>query len=176
MEGWKAQSLCFHATLTLFLPPPSPTRSWTAVYRVIPDDRTTIEAALISMVDADGACVVVTTGGTGPAPRDVTPDATTAVCDRLLPGYGEQMRAISLAHVPTAVLSRQVGGTRGKCLILNLPGQPKAIRETIDTVFASVPTCVDLIGGPYLEVGGPVKAFRPCSLVRKKEKEKEGGK
>lgn len=124
------------------------------------------------MVDDDGCAVVVTTGGTGPAPRDVTPEATEAVCDRLLPGYGEQMRAISLAHVPTAVLSRQVGGTRGSCLILNLPGNPKAIRETIDTVFASVPTCVDLIGGPYLEVGGPVKAFRPCSMVRKEGGEK----
>lgn len=151
----------------LFFPTTTTPLSWTAVYRVIPDDRPTIEAALRAMVDDDGCAVVVTTGGTGPAPRDVTPEATEAVCDRLLPGYGEQMRAISLAHVPTAVLSRQVGGTRGSCLILNLPGNPKAIRETIDTVFASVPTCVDLIGGPYLEVGGPVKPFRPCSMVRK---------
>ena len=146
-------------------PPPFP--SYTAVYRVIPDDRPTIEAALKRMIDDDGCAVVVTTGGTGPAPRDVTPEATEAVCDRLLPGYGEQMRAISLAHVPTAVLSRQVGGTRGRGLILNLPGAPKAIRETIDAVFASVPTCVQLLGGPYLEVGGPVQAFRPAALVRR---------
>lgn len=118
------------------------------------------------MVDSDGCAVVVTTGGTGPAPRDVTPDATAAVCDRILPGYGEQMRAIGLRHVPTAVLSRQVGGTRGTCLILNLPGAPKSIRETVDEVFASVPTCVDLLGGPYLEVGGPVAAFRPKALAR----------
>jgi molybdopterin adenylyltransferase len=118
------------------------------------------------MADGDGCAVIVTTGGTGPAPRDVTPDATAAVCDRILPGFGEQMRAIGLRHVPTAVLSRQVGGTRGACLILNLPGAPKSIRETFDEVFAAVPTCVDLVGGPYLEVGGPVTAFRPKGLTR----------
>ena len=155
-----------------FPPPPFFFPSYTAVYRVVPDDQPTIEAALKRMVDDDGCAVVVTTGGTGPAPRDVTPDATVAVCDRVLPGYGEQMRAISLTHVPTAVLSRQVGGTRGRALILNLPGAPKAIRETIDAVFASVPTCVDLLGGPYLEVGGPVRAFRPCTMVRKSKEEK----
>lgn len=146
--------------------PRSPPPRWTAVYRVVPDDRPTIEAALKAMADGDGCAVIVTTGGTGPAPRDVTPDATAAVCDRVLPGFGEQMRAIGLRHVPTAVLSRQVGGTRGACLILNLPGAPKSIRETVDEVFAAVPTCVDLVGGPYLEVGGPVASFRPKGLVR----------
>lgn len=97
------------------------------------------------------------------------------VCDRIMPGYGEQMRAISLRHVPTAVLSRQTAGTRGKCLILNLPGAPRAIRETIDEVFASVPACVDLLGGPYLETMGPVKSFRPCSMVRKKQEKEDDG-
>ena len=118
-------------------------------------------------VDDDGCCLVVTTGGTGPAPRDVTPEATAAVCDRIMPGYGEQMRAVSLKHVPTAVLSRQTAGTRGAALILNLPGRPRAVRETIDAVFASVPACVDLLGGPYLETRpAVVAAYRPPNLVR----------
>ena len=135
---------------------------WQAEVRVIPDERTLVEQTLIELVDDIGCCLVITTGGTGPAPRDITPDATAAVCDRILPGFGEQMRAISLRHVPTAILSRQVGGTRGGCLILNLPGAPKAIRETIDEVFPAVPYCIDLVGGPYIETtDGPWSAFRP---------------
>ena len=113
-------------------------------------------------VDEDGCHFVVTTGGTGPAPRDVTPEATAAVCDRMLPGFGEQMRAISLKYVPTAILSRQTAGSRGKALILNLPGRPKAIRETLDEIFKAVPYCIDLLGGPYIETKTEVvDAFRP---------------
>jgi molybdopterin adenylyltransferase len=112
---------------------------------------------------------VLTTGGTGPAPRDVTPEATLAVADKVMPGFGEQMRAVSLKYVPTAILSRQVAVVRKNCLIINLPGQPKAIRETLDGVFAAVPYCVDLIGGPYIETHESVlKAFRPKSALRKK--------
>lgn len=135
------------------------------VERLIPDEQATIEQALIEL--AADCCLVLTTGGTGPAPRDVTPEATLAVADKVLPGFGEAMRAVSLQYVPTAMLSRQVGVTRGHCLILNLPGQPKAIKETLDGVFASVPYCVDLIGGPYLETREDVvKAFRPKSAQR----------
>jgi len=145
---------CAHTPSLTPLSPPSlslykHTNRWTAVYRVVPDDQPTIEAALKQMADSDNCSVIVTTGGTGPAPRDVTPDATASVCDRLMPGYGEQMRAISLRAVPTAVLSRQTAGVRGQALILNLPGRPRAIRETIDEIWASVPYCVDLLGGPY---------------------------
>jgi len=140
---------------------------WTAVYRVIPDDQPAIERELKRMADEEGCSVIVTTGGTGPAPRDVTPDATAAVCDRLMPGYGEQMRAISLRAVPTAVLSRQTAGVRGAALILNLPGRPRAIRETIDEVWRSVPYCVDLLGGPYHATHeAVVRAFRPAGAVR----------
>ncbi len=129
--------------------------------RIIPDEQQTIEATLIELADV-GCSVIVTTGGTGPAPRDVTPDATEAVCDRMLPGFGEQMRAISLRHVPTAVLSRQTAGTRGSCLILNLPGSPRSIREIIDEIWPAVPYCVDLIGGPYIETTeGVWSAWRP---------------
>ncbi|MFZ5473094.1 MAG: molybdopterin adenylyltransferase, partial [Pseudomonadota bacterium] len=120
------------------------------VERLIPDEQAVIEDTLKDLADHQGCCLVLTTGGTGPAPRDVTPEATLAVADKVLPGFGEQMRAVSLKYVPTAILSRQVGVTRGACLILNLPGQPKAIAETLDGVFAAVPYCVDLIGGPYL--------------------------
>lgn len=135
------------------------------VERLIPDERALIEATLIEL--AQTCCLVLTTGGTGPAPRDVTPEATLAVADRVLPGFGEQMRAVSLKYVPTAILSRQVGVVRGSCLILNLPGQPKAIRETLDGVFAAVPYGIDLIGGPYLETREEVvKAFRPKSAQR----------
>lgn len=114
-------------------------------------------------MDTEGCCLVVTTGGTGPAPRDVTPEATEAVCSRMLPGYGEQMRAISLKYVPTAVLSRQTAGIRGTSLVINLPGKPKSIRETFDEVFKSIPYCVQLMGGPYLETkpGVVCAAFRP---------------
>ena len=117
-----------------------------------PRRRDRIEEVLIRLVDDEACSIIVTTGGTGPAPRDVTPEATEAVCDRILPGFGEQMRAISLRFVPTAILSRQLGGHRGSCLIINLPGQPKAIRETIDEIWRAVPYAVDLLGGPYLDV------------------------
>ncbi|PSC73562.1 molybdopterin adenylyltransferase [Micractinium conductrix] len=140
---------------------------WEAVYRVIPDEQPLIEATLRALCDDEACSLVVTTGGTGPAPRDVTPEATETVCDRMMPGYGEQMRAISLRYVPTAVLSRQTAGLRGKSLILNLPGKPKSIRETIDEVFASIPTCIDLLEGPYIETHeAVVKAFRPPALRR----------
>ncbi|MCG9055067.1 molybdopterin adenylyltransferase [Laribacter hongkongensis] len=149
------------------------------VERLIPDEQPLIEATLTGLVDDTGCDLVLTTGGTGPAPRDVTPDATLAVADRLMPGFGEQMRQISLAFVPTAILSRQVGVIRGRCLILNLPGQPKAIAETltglkasaeraaVPGIFAAVPYCIDLIGGPYLETRDDiVRAFRPKNAQR----------
>ncbi len=137
------------------------------VERLIPDEQGGIEDTLKDLADRQGCCLVLTTGGTGPAPRDVTPEATLAVADKVLPGFGEQMRAVSLKYVPTAILSRQVGVTRGACLILNLPGQPKAIKETLDGVFAAVPYGVDLIGGPYLETREEVvKAFRPKSAQK----------
>jgi molybdopterin adenylyltransferase len=152
---------------------------WRFETRLIPDERERIEAALIDLVDAAGCHLVLTTGGTGPAPRDVTPEATLAVADRVMPGFGEQMRQISLRFVPTAILSRQVGVIRGKALILNLPGQPKSIRETLEGlkdeagntlvpgIFAAVPYCLDLIGGPYVETHDAVcKAFRPKNAVR----------
>jgi molybdopterin adenylyltransferase len=136
--------------------------------RLIPDEQAKISQALVELVDA-GCALVLTTGGTGPAPRDVTPEATLAVAHKVMPGFGEQMRAVSLKYVPTAILSRQVAVVRGKCLIINLPGQPKAIRETLDGVFAAVPYCVDLIGGPYIETHeAVVKAFRPKSALRPK--------
>jgi molybdopterin adenylyltransferase len=151
------------------------------VERVIPDEQPLIEAALREMVDGQGCCLVLTTGGTGPAPRDVTPEATRAIADRIMDGFGERMRQISLRFVPTAILSRQVAVIRKQSLIINLPGQPKAIRETLEGlkdadgkpveigIFAAVPYCVDLIGGPYLETSDDViKAFRPKSALRQK--------
>lgn len=135
------------------------------VERLIPDEQAGIEAALIEL--AAQCCLVLTTGGTGPAPRDVTPEATLAVADKVMPGFGEAMRAVSLKYVPTAILSRQVGVVRGSCLILNLPGQPKAIKETLDGIFAAVPYGIDLIGGPYLETREELlKAFRPKSALK----------
>lgn len=135
------------------------------VERLIPDEQPVIETTLIEL--AQTCCLVITTGGTGPAPRDVTPEATLAVADKVLPGFGEQMRAVSLKYVPTALLSRQVGVVRGHCLILNLPGQPKAIKETLDGIFAAVPYGIDLIGGPYLETREEViRAFRPKSALK----------
>jgi molybdopterin adenylyltransferase len=135
--------------------------------RLVPDEQAVIEAALVDLVDVRGCHLVLTTGGTGPAPRDVTPEATLAVADRVMPGFGEQMRAVSLKYVPTAILSRQVAVVRRQALIINLPGQPKAIKETLDGVFAAVPYCIDLIGGPYIETDGAlVKAFRPKSAQR----------
>ncbi len=145
--------------------------------RLVADDFETLRTALIELVDGAGCHLVLTTGGTGPAPRDVTPEATLAVASRLMPGFGEQMRQISLRFVPTAILSRQVGVIRGRALILNLPGQPKSIAETLSGlpdesppapgIFAAVPYCLDLIGGPYLETDPSVcKAFRPKSALR----------
>jgi len=136
--------------------------------RLVPDEQALIESALVELVDLQGCHLVLTTGGTGPAPRDVTPEATLAVADKVMPGFGEQMRAVSLKYVPTAILSRQVAVVRKQALIINLPGQPKAIKETLDGVFAAVPYCIDLIGGPYIETREEVvKAFRPKSAVRK---------
>jgi len=138
--------------------------------RLVPDEQPVIEATLRELVDERRCHLVITTGGTGPAQRDVTPEATLAVADRVMPGFGEQMRQISLHFVPTAILSRQVAVIRGQALIINLPGQPKAIRETLDGVFAAVPYCIDLIGGPYIETHeAVVKAFRPKSALRKKD-------
>ena len=143
--------------------------AWKDEVRLIADEQPVIEATLKELVDEKGCSLVLTTGGTGPAPRDVTPEATLAVADKVMPGFGEQMRAVSLKYVPTAILSRQVAVVRKNCLIINLPGQPKAIRETLDGVFAAVPYCVDLIGGPYIETHeAVVKAFRPKSAIRKK--------
>lgn len=135
---------------------------WRAVDKVVPDEAGEIERQLVSFADDLGCCLVLTTGGTGPAPRDVTPEATLAVADRVLDGFGERMRAHSLRYAPTAILSRQVAVVRGKCLVINLPGRPKAIAETLDDVFSAVPYCVDLIGGPRIETDpGVVVAFRP---------------
>ena len=135
---------------------------WRPVRRITPDDRAEIEAALIELADVEHCCLILTTGGTGPSPRDVTPEATEAVCDRILPGFGELMRTKSLLEVPTAILSRQIAGTRGSSLIVNLPGKPAAIRTCLDAVFAAVPYCVDLIGGARLETNPTVcVAFRP---------------
>ena len=136
--------------------------------RLIPDEKAVIEKTLRELVDGTGCHLVLTTGGTGPAPRDVTPEATLAVAEKELPGFGEQMRAVSLKYVPTAILSRQVAVIRKRALIINLPGQPKAIKETLDGVFAAVPYCIDLIGGPYIETDEKlVKAFRPKSALKK---------
>jgi molybdopterin adenylyltransferase len=142
--------------------------AWRDETRLIADEQPVIEATLKELADRFGCHLVLTTGGTGPAPRDVTPEATLAVADKVMPGFGEQMRAVSLKYVPTAILSRQVAVVRKKALIINLPGQPKAIRETLDGVFAAVPYCIDLIGGPYIETHeAVVKAFRPKSALRK---------
>ncbi|MDN5063466.1 molybdopterin adenylyltransferase [Aliarcobacter butzleri] len=136
--------------------------SWEPIYRCIEDDKTTIENTLKELVDNEKCCLVVTTGGTGPALRDVTPEATEAVCDRMMPGFGELMRSVSLQYVPTAILSRQTAGLRKNSLIVNLPGKPKSIRECLDAVFPAIPYCIDLMKGPYLETKEEViKAFRP---------------
>ena len=138
-------------------------------YSCTADDIAQIKSELIRLSDELGCSVIVTTGGTGPAARDVTPEATIEVCERIQDGFGEQMRAISLQYVPTAILSRQVGGTRGTCLIFNLPGRPKAIRETIDEIWQAVPYCVDLLGGPYIDMNDSVcNAFRPKNASRRK--------
>ncbi|WP_113906881.1 molybdopterin adenylyltransferase [Aliidiomarina celeris] len=138
------------------------TSSWEPVYRLVEDEQELIEGALKQLVDHDGCQLVVTTGGTGPAKRDVTPEATEAVCERMMPGFGELMRMESLKYVPTAILSRQTAGLRGNALIVNLPGKPKAIRQCLDAVFPAIPYCLDLMDGPYLECNEAViKAFRP---------------
>lgn len=145
------------AVLTDFLASP-----WEPVFCVIPDEGPLIEASLKALCDGEGCSLVLTTGGTGPAPRDVTPEATEAVCDKLMPGFGELMRAASLKFVPTAILSRQTAGIRGQSLIVNLPGKPKSIRECLEAVFPAIPYCIDLIGGPFLEANEAViKVFRP---------------
>lgn len=135
---------------------------WQAEYRLIPDEQPLIEQTLRELADNNACCLIVTTGGTGPAKRDLTPEATEAVCDRMMPGFGELMRSESLKYVPTAILSRQTAGLRGSCLIINLPGKPKAIRQCLDAVFPAVPYCIDLMNGPYLQCNDDViKVFRP---------------
>ncbi len=154
---------------------------WRTETRLIPDERPVIEATLVDLVDRNGCHLVLTTGGTGPAPRDVTPEATLAIADKTMPGFGEQMRRIGLEFVPTAILSRQVAVVRKRSLVINLPGQPKSIRETLEGmkdkdgrqivagIFAAVPYCIDLIGGPYIETREEVvEAFRPKSALRPK--------
>jgi molybdopterin adenylyltransferase len=166
LEEWFAQAL---------------TSPWTVITRLIPDEQPVIEATLKELADQERCHLVLTTGGTGPAPRDLTPEATLAVADKVMPGFGEQMRQVSLHYVPTAILSRQVAVIRGACLMVNLPGQPKSIRETLEGVkdadgkslvhgiFAAIPYCIDLIGGPYVETDEAViKCFRPKSAVRPK--------
>ncbi len=138
------------------------TSEWEAVKRVIPDERGGIKATLKELADKEGCCLIVTTGGTGPAVRDVTPEATEDVCEKMMPGFGELMRRESLKFVPTAILSRQTAGFRGKSLIINLPGKPSAIDDCLNAVFPAVPYCIDLIGGPYLETDPfNCKVFRP---------------
>lgn len=133
-----------------------------AVQRITPDDLSTIKEALLEMAEIDQCCLIITTGGTGPSPSDVTPEATEAVCEKMMPGFGELMRQVSLKKVPTAILSRQIAGIRGKTLIVNLPGQPKAIRECLDAVFPAIPYCIELMEGPYLETNPKfITAFRP---------------
>jgi molybdopterin adenylyltransferase len=135
---------------------------WEAIPRLIPDEKSVIEMTLTELVDREGCCFIVTTGGTGPAKRDVTPEATEMVCEKMMPGFGELMRAVSLKVVPTAILSRQTAGIRGSCLIVNLPGKPSAIRDCLIAVMPAVPYCIDLIDGPFLTTNeNVVNAFRP---------------
>lgn len=140
------------------------TSPWEVESRLIPDEKDQIQATLTQLADQVGCCFIITTGGTGPAARDVTPEATSAVVDKALPGFGEAMRATSRLKVPTAILSRQSAGVRGSTLIINLPGSPKAVQECLDAVFPAIPDCIDLIGGPYLETDpSQVVAYRPHS-------------
>jgi molybdopterin adenylyltransferase len=148
------------ATLTEYLTSP-----WEKEYAIIPDEQKLIEDTLIDMADNKGCCLIVTCGGTGPARRDVTPEATENVCDKMMPGFGERMRMESLKYVPTAILSRQTAGIRNKTLILNLPGKPTAIRQCLDAVFPAIPYCIQLLEGPFIECNEAVmKAFRPQSV------------
>ncbi len=136
--------------------------SWEPVYKVIPDEQDIIEQTMIDLSDQEKCCLIVTTGGTGPAVRDITPEATEVVCQKMMPGFGELMRQVSLQYVPTAILSRQTAGIRGKTLIVNLPGKPKSIRECLDAVFPAIPYCIDLLEGPFLVCNESViKPFRP---------------
>lgn len=138
---------------------------WEKEYAVIPDEQDLIEQTLIDMADNKGCCLIVTSGGTGPALRDVTPEATAAVCNKMMPGFGELMRSVSLQYVPTAILSRQTAGIRNNTLIVNLPGKPKAIRQCLDAVFPAIPYCIDLLEGPFLECDEEIiKPFRPAKV------------
>jgi molybdopterin adenylyltransferase len=135
---------------------------WEKVYAVIPDEQHLIAETMINMADGQGCCLIITSGGTGPAKRDVTPEATESVCNKMMPGFGELMRATSLAYVPTAILSRQTAGIRNQTLIVNLPGKPRAIRQCLDAVFPAIPYCIDLLEGPFIDCNEEViKAFRP---------------
>lgn len=135
---------------------------WSPVYKLIPDEETLIEQTLIELADIEKCCLIVTTGGTGPALRDVTPEATEKVCKKMMPGFGELMRQVSLQYVPTAILSRQTAGIRGNSLIVNLPGKPKSIKECLDAVFPAIPYCIDLLNGPYITANEAViQVFRP---------------
>ena len=141
---------------------------WVPVNQIVPDVLTTIEKTMMNMCDNQGCCLLITTGGTGPAQRDITPEATESVSEKMMPGFGELMRAVSLSKVPTAILSRQTAGIRGSTLIVNLPGQPKAIAECLDAVFPAIPYCIDLIGGPYMTTNPErIEAFRPKSAIKK---------
>lgn len=152
-EGGPAVEAYFNEVLT------SP---WKPLFRLVPDERSGIEETLRELCDVAGCCLVITTGGTGPSLRDVTPEATMAVCEKLLPGFGERMRQVSVAKVPTAILSRQTAGIRGTTLIVNLPGRPRAIRECLDAVMPAIPDCIDLLSGPRLETdSGRLEAYRP---------------
>jgi molybdopterin adenylyltransferase len=136
--------------------------TWTPVYKLIPDEQHIIEKILIELADIKNCCLIVTTGGTGPAARDVTPEATENICTKMMPGFGELMRQVSLKYVPTAILSRQTAGIRGGSLIVNLPGKPKSIKECLDAVFPAIPYCIDLLDGPYIECNDNIiKVFRP---------------
>jgi molybdopterin adenylyltransferase len=138
---------------------------WEQVYAVVPDEQQIIEQTMIDMADERGCCLIITSGGTGPAVRDVTPEATESVCTKMLPGFGEKMRLESLKYVPTAILSRQTAGIRNKTLILNLPGKPKAIRQCMDAVFSAIPYCIDLLNGPFIECNEEViRPFRPQTV------------
>lgn len=148
------------STLTEYLTSP-----WEKEYAVIPDEQELIEQTLIDMADNKGCCLIITSGGTGPAARDVTPEATERVCHKMMPGFGERMRMESLRYVPTAILSRQTAGIRHKTLIVNLPGKPKAIRQCLDAVFPAIPYCIQLLEGPFIECNPAVmQAFRPQSV------------
>jgi molybdopterin adenylyltransferase len=144
------------------------TSHWEPVRQIVPDIQEQIEQTMIQMCDQHACCLLITTGGTGPAQRDITPEATESVCEKVMPGFGELMRAVSLTKVPTAILSRQTAGIRGSTLIVNLPGQPKAIAECLDAVFPAIPYCIDLINGPYLTTNPDrIQAFRPKGALKK---------